>query len=108
MQRAGIFSWATMAGYSPTFFGESGKTNSASIAHLSAPLALSDLMPQVGQRDVGAKLRGQILFAVMVRIGPLLTQVKAISASSGFDRSSHPNEPKLQGGIQCGYLQWRH
>lgn len=34
--------------------------------------------------------------AVGIRIGRVLTQVKAISVSSGFDRSSHPNEPELQ------------
>jgi hypothetical protein len=34
--------------------------NRASIVHLSAPVTLGDLMPQVGQHDVGSKLRDQI------------------------------------------------
>jgi hypothetical protein len=37
----------------------------ASIVHLSAPLTLGDLMPQVGQRNVGTKLRDQIPLAVL-------------------------------------------
>jgi hypothetical protein len=41
--------------------------NRASIVHLSAPVTLGDLMPQVGQRDVGAKLRDQISLVVLAR-----------------------------------------
>jgi hypothetical protein len=54
-----------VAWYSPTFFGESGKTNSASnIFPRRSPLAISSHTAS-RQRDVGAKLRDQILFAVM-------------------------------------------
>ena len=37
----------------------------ARIADLAAPLAPRDLVAQVGQRDVGAELRDQILLAVL-------------------------------------------
>ena len=37
----------------------------AGIVHLSAPLTFGNLMPQVGQRDAGIKLRDQIPLAVL-------------------------------------------
>jgi hypothetical protein len=45
---------------------EADKGNGTGIVHLSAPFALGDLMPQVGQRNVGTKLHDQILFPVLV------------------------------------------
>ena len=48
-----------------SLFRQSQIVNPASIVRLSAPLALGDLMPKIGQRDVGAKLRDQILLAVL-------------------------------------------
>jgi hypothetical protein len=39
--------------------------HTASIVHLTAPLALGDLMPQIRKRDVAAELGDEFVLAIL-------------------------------------------
>jgi hypothetical protein len=60
-----------------SLFRQSQIVNPASIVRLSAPLTLGDLMPQIGQSNVGTKLRNQTFLAVLA------------GASAAFARQAH-------------------